>query len=58
MGALARALLIGLNRLAHLNLIERASFPSDRKVEVGETDRPSIFQRGLSWPRFRAADNV
>lgn len=30
-GALAGAVLIGLDRLAHLNLIERASFPSDRK---------------------------
>lgn len=33
MGALAGALPIGLDWLAHLNLIERVSFPSDRKIE-------------------------
>jgi len=53
MGALAGALLIGLDRLAHLNLIERASFPSDRKVErerERERERTNIFSRSLSCP--------
>lgn len=51
MGALAGALLIGLDRFAHLNLIECALFPSHRKVErERETEQPSIFPRSLSCP--------
>lgn len=49
MGALA--LLIGLDRFAHLNLIKRASFPSDRRIEREKAGRKSsIFPRSLSCP--------
>lgn len=62
MGALVGVLLIGLDRLAHLNLIERASFPSDRKIDrererERENRAKTEYLSELILPRFRA-DNV